>query len=100
MTSVKHSTTSLRPPARVSRRGLCRRGARAAVGAVAATQLATPLAGAEARPPPALSGSARQRAAFRIREDAAGAWLYEMEPFLAANGDEEGYADKRASFAK
>src|SRR5262245_14973588 len=50
---------------------------------------------------PALAGrSPHQLAAFRIRQAAAQACLDEHEPLHRSNGDEERYADKRASFAK
>jgi PAP2 superfamily len=44
--------------------------------------------------------SARQVAAFRIRQTAAQAHLDEQEPVHRSNGDEARYSDKRASFAK
>jgi hypothetical protein len=44
--------------------------------------------------------SARQIAAFRIREAAAQSHLDEQEPMHRSNGDEARYSDKRASFAK
>ena len=44
--------------------------------------------------------SARQIAAFRIREAAAQAYLDQQQPAHRSNGDEARYPDKRASFAK
>jgi hypothetical protein len=44
--------------------------------------------------------SARQIAAFRIRQAAAQAHLDEQEPVHQSNGDEARYSDKRASFSK
>jgi hypothetical protein len=48
----------------------------------------------------AADGSPRQTAAFRMRQAAAQAYLDEPQPVHRSNGDEERYADKRASFAK
>src|SRR5262249_7284635 len=50
--------------------------------------------------PAATPAAARQRAAFELRRDAAQAHLEATPPAHARNGDEERYADKRASFAK
>jgi hypothetical protein len=44
--------------------------------------------------------TSRQTSAFRIREDAAQAYLKAQIPSHPTNGDEARYADKRASFAK
>jgi len=50
---------------------------------------------------PALVGrTPHQLAAFRVRQAAAQAYFDEHEPLHRSNGDEERYADKRASFAK
>jgi hypothetical protein len=46
------------------------------------------------------SVSARQTAAFLMRQGAAQAYLHEQQPVHRSNGDEAHYADKRASFAK
>jgi hypothetical protein len=43
---------------------------------------------------------ARSRAAFRLRRDAAHAYLDHPEPPEPSNGDEERYDDRRASFSK
>src|SRR5262249_30928080 len=48
----------------------------------------------------AADASPRQTAAFRMRQAAAQAYLDEPQPSHRSNGDEERYADKRASFAK
>jgi hypothetical protein len=56
--------------------------------------------GALAQAPAAAPAAARQRAAFELRRDAAQAHLAAPPPAHATNGDEERYADKRASFAK
>ena len=53
-----------------------------------------------AAPEPVDHRPARPLAAFRIREDAAQAYLNRSAPVHASNGDEERYADERASFAK
>ena len=45
-------------------------------------------------------GSPRQQAAFRMRQAAAQAYLDEPQPLHRSNGDEDRYADKRASFTK
>jgi hypothetical protein len=57
-------------------------------------------ANAESADPERRSVSERQKAAFRIRETAAHAYLKEPEPSHQSNGDEARYQDKRASFAK
>ena len=55
---------------------------------------------AKAAGPEPAHRSERPLAAFRIRRDAAQAYLDRSPPAHASNGDEERYADKRASFAK
>jgi len=53
------------------------------------------------KPDPAPGGrSARQLASLRMREAAARAYLDDPPPSHRPNGDEERYADQRASFAK
>ena len=70
----------------------------AAVGGWAGTTLLP--GAANAADPTAGGGSARQQAAFRMRQAAAQAYLDEPQPSHRSNGDEARYADKRASFAK
>jgi len=84
----------------VSRRRLLEGSASvvAAVGGLAAT---TRLPGrANAADPAPGGGSPRQQAAFRMRQAAAQAYLDEPQPLHRSNGDEDRYADKRASFTK
>jgi hypothetical protein len=71
-----------------------------AVGAAAAAQVLSPAASAPVEGSATQGGSARQRAAYRIRETAARTYRDAAQPVPAANGDEERYGDKRASFAK
>lgn len=85
-------------PARASRRDLFRRGGAAAV--VAGAGGFVPGAPAHALTPALEPATERQRTAFAIRRDAAQAFLDDPLPAHAANGDEDRYADKRASFAK
>lgn len=47
-----------------------------------------------------LNSRQRQEMAFRIRRDAAQSYLSQQKPPQPTNGDEERYADKRASFSK
>jgi len=84
----------------VSRRRLLEGSASvvAAVGGLAATTLLPGRANA-ADPAPG-GGSPRQQAAFRMRQAAAQAYLDEPQPLHRSNGDEDRYADKRASFTK
>ena len=70
----------------------------AAVGGWAGTTLLP--GAANAADPAAGGGSPRQEAAFRVRMAAAQTYLDEPQPSHRSNGDEERYADKRASFAK
>jgi hypothetical protein len=70
----------------------------AAVGGWAGTTLLP--GAANAADPAAGGGSPRQQAAFRMRQAAAQAYVDEPLPLLRSNGDEERYADKRASFTK
>jgi len=51
-------------------------------------------------PEPASGGSARQTAAYSVRQAAAQEYLHEQQPVHHPNGDEPRYPDKRASFAK
>jgi len=84
----------------VSRRRLLEGSASvvAAVGGLAATTLLPGRANA-ADPAPG-GGSPRQQASFRMRQAAAQAYLDEPQPLHRSNGDEDRYADKRASFTK
>ena len=84
----------------VSRRRLLEGSASvvAAVGGLAATTLLPGRANA-ADPAPG-GASPRQQAAFRMRQAAAQAYLDEPQPLHRSNGDEDRYADKRASFTK
>jgi hypothetical protein len=67
----------------------------AALGGLDAALLPPGQAGADAT-----EANARSRAAFRLRRDAAHAYLGHPEPPQHSNGDEERYADRRASFSK
>jgi len=86
----------------VSRRALLEGSASAGlVAAAAAWGSAAPRPGdANAADPAPAGQSPRQLATFRMREAAAQAYLDEPQPVHRSNGDEERYADKRASFAK
>src|SRR5262249_50441193 len=42
----------------------------------------------------------RQQLAYQLRRDAARAYRTQTPPAVSTNGDEERYADKRASFSK
>ena len=55
---------------------------------------------ADAAGPEPTGGSARQSAAYLVRQTAAQAYLHEQVPTHRSNGDEARYPDKRASFAK
>jgi hypothetical protein len=87
-------------PSPVSRRALL--GGSASLAAAAggwggATLLPSAVNAADPAPG---SQSARQLASLRMREAAARAYLDDPQPSHRSNGDEERYADKRASFAK
>jgi len=86
---------------RVSRRGLFKESARASLVAAASWSSAAlrPSIANAANPAPG-GRSARQMAAFRVRQAAAQGYLDEQEPLHRSNGDEARYPDKRASFAK
>jgi hypothetical protein len=86
----------------VSRRALLEGSASAGLVATAGGWVsAAPGPGdATAADPAQAGGSARQIAAFRIREAAAQVYLDERAPLHQSNGDEARYPDKRASFAK
>jgi hypothetical protein len=81
----------------VSRRALLEGSASAGLVAAAAGWGSAALGPGDAN---AADGSPRQTAAFRMRQAAAQAYLDEPQPSHRSNGDEERYADKRASFAK
>ena len=96
---LKPDPASLPP---VSRRALLEGSASAALVAAAVGSSGAVLrpGAANAADPAPAGRSARQMAAFRIREAAAQAYLDEQQPVHRSNGDEARYPDKRASFAK
>jgi membrane-associated phospholipid phosphatase len=85
--------------ATVSRRNLLRAGGAGVALAASLGNLAS-----TASPPTAWAATSResdrQRDAFELRRDAAAAYLRQRLSDEANNGDEDRYADKRASFAK
>jgi hypothetical protein len=84
----------------VSRRGIFEAGRSiltATIGLSGATILSETTKAAE---PPKSDQFSRQVAAFQIRRDAAQVYRDTSVPVHISNGDEERYADKRASFAK
>ena len=85
------------PTPTLSRRGLLR-------GATAVFALAASSSGLAIAPAARVAASSldsdRQQRAYGLRRDAAAAYLQQRLSEEATNGDEERYADKRASFAK
>src|SRR5262249_14164502 len=84
-------------PHPVSRRALLEGSASAGLVAAAAGWGAAALRPGDAN---AADGSPRQMATFRMRQAAAQAYLDEPQPLHRSNGDEDRYADKRASFPR
>jgi hypothetical protein len=87
----------VRPTLAFSRRSFLRGGTAGFVLAAAGAGLA-PLASANSDT--LVTGDARQRASFKLRHAAAHAYLEQAVPAALVTGDEDRYADKRASFAK
>jgi hypothetical protein len=81
----------------LSRRSFLRGGTTGFVLAAVTAGLAPP---ASAHSDTSATGNARQHASYKLRRDAAGAYLAQTVSATIANGDEDRYADKRASFAK
>src|SRR5262245_28412620 len=84
-------------PHPVSRRALLEGSASAGLVAAAAGWGAAAPRPGDAN---AADASPRQMATFRMRQAAAQAYLDEPQPLHRSNGDEDRYADKRASFTK
>jgi hypothetical protein len=87
----------LRPIPALSRRSFLRGGTAGFALAAAAAGLTAP---ASANSDTPAQGNARQRATYELRRDAAHAYVAQNAAVVVANGDEDRYADKRASFAK
>jgi hypothetical protein len=83
----------------VTRRSLLRAGGAGLALAASVGNLAQSLAPRAAQAAP-LPETDRARHAFEVRRDAAAAYLPQQLPDESTNGDEERYADRRASFAK
>jgi hypothetical protein len=87
-------------PGTVTRRGLLRAGGAGLALAASVGNLAPGLPASAPALAATPSETDRARQAFEIRRDAAAAYPGQQRPDESANGDEERYADKRASFAK
>jgi hypothetical protein len=84
----------------LSRRGILEAGTSILTATIGLAGTAILPGTTRAAEPPRSGHSSRQLAAFQVRQDAAQAYRDAWVPVPISNGDEERYADKRASFAK